>query len=115
MIAVAALTALFAVAFGAFGAHVLDGLVDASVMHWWQTGTAYLLPHAIAAFAIGLSGRAGLMRVGGWVLLAGAILFAATLYAMTLGAPRWLGAITPFGGLGMITGWGLVAYGGWRS
>ena len=45
-----------------------------------------------------------------WVLLLGAALFAATLYAMALGAPRWFGAITPIGGLGMLAGWAMIAW-----
>lgn len=111
----AAITAFITVALGAFGAHGLDGKVDAKALGWWQTATFYLLTHAIAVFAIGLSGRSGLFAVGGWTLLLGALLFAATLYAMTLGAPRWFGAITPIGGLGMLGGWGLIAIAAWRA
>ncbi|WOR16100.1 DUF423 domain-containing protein [Hyphomonas sp. FCG-A18] len=115
MTTLAALAAFLAVALGAFGAHGLEGKVDAKAMSWWQTATFYLLPHAIAAFAIGLSGRSGLIQIGGLVLLLGALLFAATLYAMTLGAPRWFGAITPIGGVAMLTGWALVAFAAMRA
>jgi uncharacterized membrane protein YgdD (TMEM256/DUF423 family) len=110
MTTLAAIAAFLAVALGAFGAHGLEGKVDANAMGWWQTATFYLLPHAIAAFAIGLSGRSGLIQIGGFILLLGALLFAATLYAMTLGAPRWFGAITPIGGVAMLTGWAFVAW-----
>lgn len=112
---IAAIAAFLAVALGAFGAHGLEGKVDAKALGWWETATLYLLTHAIAALAIGMSGKTGLFQTGGGVLLAGAVLFAATLYAMTLGAPRWFGAITPLGGLTMLIGWALVAFAALRS
>lgn len=115
MLILAALFAFLAVALGAFGAHGLEGQVDAKALGWWQTATFYLLTHAIAVFALGLSGRSGLFTIGGWMLLLGAALFAATLYAMTLGAPRWFGAITPIGGLGMLAGWALIAFAAWKA
>lgn len=111
---IAAIAAFLAVALGAFGAHGLEGKVDAKALGWWQTATFYLLTHAVAAFALGLSGRTGLFAAGAWTLLFGALLFAGTLYAMTLGAPRWFGAITPLGGLGMLAGWALLAFAAWR-
>jgi uncharacterized membrane protein YgdD (TMEM256/DUF423 family) len=58
-----------------------------------------------------LAGRPALV-LPGWLLAAGSGLFAATLYAMALGAPRWFGAITPIGGTAMIAGWSLLA---WRA
>ena len=108
----AALVGFFAVALGAFGAHALDGQLTAEGTEWWHTATLYALPHAAAAFMVGLSGRAGLMKTGGWLLAIGAVVFAGTLYAMALGAPRWFGAITPLGGTSMLAGWALCAIGG---
>ena len=96
----AALAAAMAIAAGAFGAHAAQG----QAADWLKTGSFYLLVHAIAIVALG--------RVPAyisWLLLGGAVLFAATLYAMALGAPRWFGAITPLGGLAMIIGWLLLA------
>lgn len=106
--ALAAFAALLSVALGAFGAHGLEGKVEAKALGWWETGTFYLLSHAVAALAIGLSAKAGWYQTGALTLLAGAALFAGTLYAMTLGAPRWLGAITPIGGAAMLAGWAMV-------
>lgn len=98
----AALSAALAIAAGAFGTHRFTGK-DAE---WLRTGGFYQLTHAIAVLA--------LMRVAApgalWTLLGGATLFAATLYAMALGAPRWLGAVTPIGGVAMIAGWLLLAW-----
>ncbi|MEG8219146.1 DUF423 domain-containing protein [Sphingomonas sp. HH69] len=98
MIAVlAALSAALAIGAGAFGAH---GVSDPKAVDWLRTGGTYQLIHAIAAIAI-----MGVARGAAVLLLIGAAIFALTLYAMALGAPRWLGAITPIGGVLMIGGW----------
>lgn len=100
-----------AVALGAFGAHALKARIGADALGWWQTGVQYQMWHALGVLAIGLAGR-GWMRLPAWLLAAGSVVFSATLYAMALGAPHWLGAITPLGGLAMICGWALLA---WRA
>jgi uncharacterized membrane protein YgdD (TMEM256/DUF423 family) len=105
----AALLGFTGVAFGAFGAHALDAQLTEESRGWWDTATLYVLPHAAAALAAGLSGRGGKTALGGWLLAIGALVFAATLYSMSLGAPRWLGAVTPLGGLGMLGGWAVLA------
>lgn len=98
MIAVlAALSAALAIGAGAFGAH---GVSDPKAVEWLRTGGVYQLIHAVAAIAI-----MGVARGAAVLLLIGAAIFALTLYAMALGAPRWLGAITPIGGVLMIGGW----------
>jgi len=96
-----------AIALGAFGAHALKDRLALipEAAGWWQTATFYLLTHAVAIGAI--SGRSALpARL--WT--AGALIFAATLYAMALGAPRWFGAITPIGGALLIAGWVALAW-----
>ncbi|GAA4022434.1 DUF423 domain-containing protein [Sphingomonas swuensis] len=111
LVAAGALLAASAVLLGAFGAHALQARLGPVELGWWQTAGHYLLPHAVAAFAIGLNDRAA-FRLPAWMLAGGALLFAATLYLMALGAPRMLGAVTPLGGLLMIAGWLLLA---WRA
>jgi len=111
----AALSGFTAVALGAFGAHAIKDGLSVEVLGWWDTATLYLLTHTAAALAIGLSGRGGLTAKGGYALILGALLFAATLYAMALGTPRWFGAITPIGGVAMLTGWALVGIGALRQ
>ncbi|MBT2185606.1 DUF423 domain-containing protein [Sphingobium nicotianae] len=101
--AVAALSAAIAIAAGAFGAH---GAASVQAAEWLRTGGMYQLVHAVAVIAL-----AGLPNGPRWALLGGSALFAATLYAMALGAPHWLGAITPIGGATMIGGW---LWTGWR-
>ena len=98
MIAVlAALSAALAIGAGAFGA---QGVSDPKSVEWLRTGGVYQLIHAVAAIAI-----MGVARGAAVLLLIGAAIFALSLYAMALGAPRWLGAITPIGGVLMIGGW----------
>ncbi len=110
MAAGAALAGL-AVALGAFGAHGLKGRIDADALGWWHTAVQYQMWHALAVLALGLSGRDG-FRLPAWLMTAGAIVFSSTLYAIALGAPHWLGAVTPLGGVSMICGWALLA---WRA
>ncbi|MEY5005250.1 MAG: hypothetical protein RI969_338 [Verrucomicrobiota bacterium] len=103
----AGLLGAVAIALGAFGAHGLKErlalIPDAA--GWWETATFYLLTHAVAIGAI--SGRS-LWPSRLWAV--GAAIFAATLYAMALGAPRWFGAITPIGGSLLIAGWVVLAW-----
>lgn len=98
MIAVlACLSAALAIGAGAFGAH---GVTDPKAAEWLRTGGIYQLIHAVAALAV-----TGVARGAAMVMIGGAAIFALSLYAMALGAPRWLGAVTPVGGVLMIAGW----------
>lgn len=112
---IASLLGFAGVALGAFGAHGMASRFTPESRGWWETATLYLLVHAVAVFAASLSGRTGLFSTGGWVMLVGAVIFSGTLYAMALGAPRWFGAITPIGGVGLLIGWGLFAVAALRS
>jgi uncharacterized membrane protein YgdD (TMEM256/DUF423 family) len=103
----AAVSAAIAVAAGAFGAHGAAGHQEAE---WLRTGGMYQLVHAVAALAI-----MGVARGPAIMLLVGAAIFAATLYAMALGAPRWLGAVTPIGGGLLIIGWLWAGWLYWRG
>ena len=114
ILAAGAILAGTAVALGAFGTHALKHQIGATQFGWWETAAQYQMWHALALVALGLSG-ARWARLPARLLGAGAILFAATLYAMALGAPRWLGAVTPLGGLAMIAGWALLAFRALRS
>ncbi len=99
---IAALSGALAVMAGAFGAHGAHG----EAQEWLRTGGQYQLVHAVAALvALRLEARGP-----GWLFVAGGAVFALTLYAMALGAPRWFGAITPIGGALMIGGWLWLAW-----
>jgi uncharacterized membrane protein YgdD (TMEM256/DUF423 family) len=91
--------------FGAFGAHALRGVLDAQARGLWHTAVNYHVWHALALMlAVGLGrGRSGRVAVAGFGV--GIVLFSGSLYALALGAPRWTGIITPFGGLAFVIGW----------
>lgn len=101
------------VGLGAFGAHgltkALAGLEDAATrLAWWETAARYHLIHALAiAFTAWLATRSvGVApRVAGGCFAVGIVVFSGSLYVMTLTGARWLGAVTPLGGLALIAGW----------
>jgi uncharacterized membrane protein YgdD (TMEM256/DUF423 family) len=101
LIICAALSAAVAIMAGAFGAHGANEQAAA----WLRTGSAYQLSHAIAAIVV-----LHLDRRVSWAMLAGAAIFAGTLYAIAIGAPRWFGAITPVGGATLIGAWLWLAF-----
>lgn len=117
VIVLAGVSGVLAVGLGAFGAHglsrMLEGAVDAEKrLGWWDTAVSYHLPHTVALFATGiLAGRSPSRGtiVASAAFALGMLLFSGSLYAMTLGAPRWLGAVTPLGGLSLMVGWGTIA------
>ena len=111
LVAVGALLGALAVTFGAFGAHALKARLGAEALDWWHTAVEYQMGHAIVILALGLAYRPG-TRLPGWLFVAGTLIFSTTLYALALGAPKWLGAVTPLGGLAMIGGWVVLA---WRA
>jgi uncharacterized membrane protein YgdD (TMEM256/DUF423 family) len=103
---IAAVFGLLGVALGAFGAHALKDRMSADGHDWWKTATLYHLVHAAAMLASGRpDGRASAST---WYFVAGIALFSGSLYAMALTDARWLGAVTPFGGLALIVGWLLL-------
>lgn len=105
-IGIAAINMAIAVALGAFGAHGLKNIVSAQQLEWWHTATLYLFVHALGLLLVGLLIRLKYAtQITAWLLQIGIIIFAGSLYAMTLGAPLWFGAITPIGGVLMIAGW----------
>ena len=102
LVLLAALSGALAVGAGAFGAHGASG--DAA--EWLKTGAHYQLVHAIAAL-VAVQMRAG---GAGWCFVIGGAVFGGSLYLMALGLPRWLGAITPIGGVLLIVGWLRLAW-----
>jgi uncharacterized membrane protein YgdD (TMEM256/DUF423 family) len=116
----AAFVGFLAVAGGAFGAHGLRAMVDAQALAWWETGARYALGHAAALIGVAwLADRAPGRAVGvaGGAFCVGVLVFTGSLWTMTLTGVRWLGAITPIGGVAMLVGWAAlaVAAGGLRA
>ncbi len=102
------LSAFVCVAAGAFGAHALESIVAPDLLEVYETGVRYQMFHALALIAIGL---AATHRPGArwalpiWLFAVGTVLFSGSLYVMALTGARWLGAVTPIGGLCFLAGW----------
>ena len=109
LVAVGATLGSLAVTLGAFGAHALKGRIGADALGWWETAVEYQMWHALAVVGLGLSG-APRWRLPAWLMAGGVLVFSSTLLALALGAPKWLGAMTPLGGVAMIFGWALLAW-----
>ncbi|HEY0793132.1 MAG TPA: DUF423 domain-containing protein [Chthoniobacterales bacterium] len=97
------------VLFGAFGAHALRSLLEgAGAMPIWQTAVQYHLIHAVALLPV--VGRPSVSRLTFWSFFLGVLIFSGSLYLLALTGARWLGAVTPLGGLGMLLGWLSLAF-----
>ena len=113
-----ALTAMLGVALGAFGAHALKARLDAPMLLIWQTAVQYHLIHALGIIAVAIAAvhwSHAAMNWAGWAMFVGVLLFSGSLYLLAFTGIRWLGAITPLGGLAFIAGWLLFAYAAWRA
>ena len=116
-IRVGAALGFLGVAFGAFGAHGLKAKLDAlGTAATFQTAVQYHMYHALALLAVGAlitHGGGGPLSVAAWSFLLGVFVFSGSLYALALTGTRWLGAITPIGGVLFLVGWAALA--GMRS
>lgn len=111
--ALGALCCALAVIAGAFGAHGLKARLDAGSLELWKTAAQYLFYAGIAQMVVGVAGvvvPAGGLRTATLLLLAGGLVFSGTVFVLALGGPRWLGAVTPLGGLLMIAGFVIAAW-----
>jgi len=106
------------VAAGAFGAHALKEILDASMLQVFETATRYVMYHAfglcIVSWAIDRY-PAQRLEKSGWLFLLGILLFSGSLYVVSLAGIRWVGAVTPIGGLAFMAGWILLGWGVWRD
>ena len=112
LFAAGALSAALAVLLGAFAAHGLKARLAPEALVVFETGVRYHLAHALGLLAAAwAASRFDATRAarGGWLLLAGTVLFSGSLYLLALTGLRWLGLITPFGGVAFILGWVLLA------
>ncbi len=103
------------VAAGAFGAHALNGRLDAYSMTVYEKAVFYHFIHALGLLIVPLLPRLDLLSPNGAsrvaiLLLAGIVLFSGSLYALALSGVRMLGAVTPFGGVAFIAAWALLAF-----
>jgi uncharacterized membrane protein YgdD (TMEM256/DUF423 family) len=112
-LAVAAILMALATTLGAFGAHALKSHLSQDRLQVYETAVRYHFIHALGLLAIGVLLRsmdAGPLRNAATLILVGIILFSGSLYLLTFGAPRFLGIVTPIGGLALIAGWVLFAW-----
>ena len=113
-----AVSALSAVGLGAFGAHALRGRLSAEMLNVFEVGVRYHMYHALALLAVAwASGRwsTGPVTTAGWLFVAGTLIFSGSLYLLSVTGIRWLGAITPLGGIAFLAGWAALAIGAWSA
>ena len=117
-ITLASLSAMLAVTFGAFGAHALKGKLDDYALRVFETAVQYHFNHSLALLAVGILAlsqpQTVLLKSSGWLFLFGILVFSGSLYLLSISGVRWLGAITPLGGLAFIAGWACLAAAGWK-
>jgi uncharacterized membrane protein YgdD (TMEM256/DUF423 family) len=110
-----AVNAFLAVGLGAFGAHGLRAKLPPDLLAVYKTGVEYHFYHALGLLAVGLVAahfpNAGLIRGSGWAMTAGIVIFSGSLYVLSISGIRWLGAITPIGGVAFLVAWALLALG----
>ncbi len=107
-----ALNAFLAVGLGAFGAHGLKARLSADMLAVFQTAVQYHFYHALGLLVVGLLvsqwPTVGLIKIAGWVMFAGIVVFSGSLYVLSITGIRWLGAITPIGGSAFLVAWLLL-------
>ncbi|MCZ2723559.1 DUF423 domain-containing protein [Marinomonas sp. 15G1-11] len=110
-LAVFALMAFLAVAFGAFGAHALQTMVNEKSLSWWHTGCQYMMYHALAGcIASMFLEQFSSVRVALWSFLIGSVFFSGSLFIMALSGMTALGVVTPVGGFLFLLGWGWLIF-----
>jgi uncharacterized membrane protein YgdD (TMEM256/DUF423 family) len=118
-LAAGALAMFLATLLGAIGAHALRPMLEESGhLHTWETAVLYQLAHGLALLAAGIwlsvrdaAARPRNLALCGKLWLAGIVLFSGSLYILSLGGPRWVGPVTPAGGLCFLAGWMILAVG----
>lgn len=117
-LALAGVSGFLAVALGAFGAHGLKDKLTPEMMAVYQTAVQYHFYHALLLLGMALlllrTPQSGVLLAGAGFTLAGTLLFSGSLYVLALSGIRWLGAITPLGGVCFLVGWALLAWYGLR-
>ena len=107
-----------AVAAGAFAAHALRQKLPPDSLSVFETGARYQMYHAFALFAAAWAATkwpTPSIHLAGWCFVVGTVLFSGSLYLLALTESRWMGAITPLGGLVFLVGWLALAWGAWKQ
>jgi uncharacterized membrane protein YgdD (TMEM256/DUF423 family) len=109
-------SAFIAVGLGAFAAHGLKARLAPELLAAFEVGVRYQMYHALALLGVAWACTrwpGTLVTVGGWLFIAGTLVFSGSLYLLALTGERWLGALTPFGGLALLAGWLCAAAAAW--
>jgi uncharacterized membrane protein YgdD (TMEM256/DUF423 family) len=118
LVLIGCVSAGLGVAAGAFGAHMLKDILEPPMLAVYDTATRYQMYHAfgmvLSGFAVRIGRDAGAVKAG-WLFLAGMFLFCGSLYGVSLLGIRWLGAVTPIGGVLFIVGWLVLGWRAWRG
>lgn len=114
----ASLSGMTAVILGAFGAHALKDRLDDYSMGVFETAVQYHFYHSLALLAVGIIAlqqpQTSLLKSSGWLFFLGILVFSGSLYTLSITGVKWLGAITPLGGLAFIAGWACLATVSWK-
>ncbi len=110
---------VLAVILGAFGAHALEERLSNEMLDIFTTGVTYHFYHAIGLLIVGIVAYhlpdSNLLKWTGWLMISGILIFSGSLYVLSTSGVRWLGAITPIGGLCFIASWILLAITIWKG
>ena len=106
-----------AVAAGAFGAHALRERLAPDLLAVFETGARYQMYHSLALLAAAWAAErwGGTAVAAGWLFTAGIVVFSGSLYLLALSGVRWLGAVTPLGGVALLAGWVALGWAAWRG
>jgi uncharacterized membrane protein YgdD (TMEM256/DUF423 family) len=114
----AAVSGLLAVALGAFGAHALRGKLSENLLHAFETGVSYQMTHTLALLGVCLLmvhwGERTSLLVAASGFSLGILLFSGSLYGLALTGMKWLGPVTPLGGLAFLVGWAALLVSAWN-
>ncbi|HXG51379.1 MAG TPA: DUF423 domain-containing protein [candidate division Zixibacteria bacterium] len=113
-----ALSAFLAVALGAFAAHGLKTRLSPEMLAVFEVGVRYQMYHSLGLFVVAFMlsrWPQGAAAMAGWLFVAGIVVFSGSLYLLSTTGARWLGMITPLGGVAFLAGWLLLAWSAWRQ
>lgn len=116
LLALGSLLAFLAVGAGAFAAHGLRARLAPEMLAIFETAARYQMYHALGVLVVAwYLPRWPSVAAAGWLFIVGVLVFSGSLYLLALTGQRWLGALTPIGGLCFLAGWAVLAWGAWRA